>query len=225
MKESCLTANRNRAQWRASDTRDVSTRVVSVGGNSCHRGGRSHPGGKREFVREKRRRRQLLGWRTVSRCAIRWHGCKRQPPRRMSTVGLIRPGGAAGTAFFPGGIVRPTKGKNAYFGQGIGLKRRSWEARLTDRRRRLQSRTWKSLPSIVAGSTPCKKQRHERNARAAVLSGQTTPIATNVPPRPLPFAPYRLCVRILTAGGVIDCKASGEIANADFLAWAWFKLG
>jgi hypothetical protein len=40
--------------------------------------------------------------------------------------------------------------KAAQTGLGIRLKRRSWEARLTERRRRLQSRTGMSLPSIVA---------------------------------------------------------------------------
>ena len=43
-----------------------------------------------------------------------------------------------------------TGGKAAQTGLGIRIERRSWEARLTDRRRRLQSRTWMSLPSIVA---------------------------------------------------------------------------
>jgi hypothetical protein len=58
--------------------------------------------------------------------------------------------------------------KAAQTGLGIRLKRRSWEARLTDRRRRLQSRTWMSLPSIVAKRTK-SIQQHGRTGPEPVL--------------------------------------------------------
>jgi hypothetical protein len=162
MKESCLTAKDNGAQWRPDDTRDVSISVVSVG-ELLPSWWEVASGGKRESALVMRQRRQFTGQANcfgVRACLV-WVFASAVTPNVNGRRDLGKLGMAADVC--SAGEIGPTRGKHAYASQGVRHKRRSWEARLTDRRRRLQSRTWMSLPSIVARVEALQKQQIEPN--------------------------------------------------------------